>query len=61
MAERVQKSKPAPQEREAETAHSSGGEQSDLSETDALMDEIDDLLEENASEVLRNYRQRGGQ
>ena len=28
---------------------------------DALLDEIDATLEENASEVLTNYRQLGGQ
>ena len=59
MAERVQKQKPAPQEKEAETAHSEGGEQADLSETDALLDEIDGLLEDQ--EVLINFRQKGGQ
>ena len=28
---------------------------------DSLLDEIDDVLEENASEVLTNYRQLGGE
>ena len=57
--ERVQKTKAAPQEKQAETAHSEGGEQADLTDTDALLDEIDTILEEQ--EVLTNYRQRGGQ
>jgi ubiquitin-like protein Pup len=30
-------------------------------ETDALLDEIDGLLEENAEEFVRNYTQKGGQ
>ena len=30
-------------------------------ELDELLDEIDATLEENASEVLSNYRQRGGE
>lgn len=59
MSERIQKSKPAPQEREADTAHSSGGEQADLSATDDLLDEIDAILEEQ--DVLVNFRQKGGQ
>ena len=59
MAERVQKQKPAPQEQEAQTAHSTGGEQADLSATDDLLDEIDAILEEQ--EVLTNFRQKGGQ
>lgn len=57
--ERVQKQKPAPQEKQAETAHSDGAGQADLSDTDALMDEIDALLEEQ--DVLVNYRQKGGE
>jgi len=30
-------------------------------ELDALMDEIDDVLEENAEEFVKNYIQKGGQ
>lgn len=61
MSERVQKQRPAPQEREAQTPHSAAGEQRDTSDIDALLDEIDGILEENATEVLKNYRQKGGQ
>lgn len=32
-----------------------------MDEMDALLDEIDDVLETNALEVTRAYRQRGGQ
>lgn len=61
MSERVQKQKPAPQEQKPETAHSDGGEQVDLTYTDDLLDEIDDLLIENAEEFVKNFVQEGGQ
>lgn len=61
MASRVQKQKPAPQEKAAETTHSEGGEQADLSDTDSLLDEIDAILEENAEEFVKGYIQKGGQ
>ena len=32
-----------------------------LSEVDDLLDEIDSVLEENAEEFVKNYVQRGGQ
>lgn len=32
-----------------------------VDEMDALLDDIDSVLEENALEVVRAYRQRGGQ
>jgi ubiquitin-like protein Pup len=32
-----------------------------VDDMDALLDEIDSVLEENALEVTRTYRQRGGQ
>jgi len=32
-----------------------------IDELDALLDEIDGCLEENALEVTRTYRQKGGQ
>ncbi len=30
-------------------------------DTDALVDEIDEILEENAAEFVRNYVQKGGE
>lgn len=59
MAEQKRIQKPAPQEKQAETAHSAGGEQADLTETDDLLDEIDSILEEQ--DVLINFRQKGGE
>lgn len=32
-----------------------------VDEMDALLDEIDDVLEENALEVTQRYRQKGGE
>lgn len=61
MGKQEQVQKPAPQEREAQTAHSEGGEQADLTLTDELLDEIDGLLEENAQEFVANFIQKGGE
>lgn len=63
MAERVTRS-PARQDREvdedsAPPPGSSGSEAS--SDTDALLDEIDAVLEENAAEFVKQYVQKGGQ
>lgn len=33
----------------------------DTSEIDDLLDEIDDVLEENAEEFVKNYVQKGGE
>lgn len=33
----------------------------DTSETDALLDEIDDVLEENAEQFVKQYIQKGGE
>jgi ubiquitin-like protein Pup len=67
VAERVQKQKPAPQERTSEEAVEPKSEQSDLvAKTDELLDEIDDLLddilgEESAQDFVASYRQKGGE
>ena len=36
-------------------------EEVDTSDVDELLDEIDEVLEENAEEFVRNYVQKGGQ
>lgn len=65
MAERVQKSKStAKREAALEQDAAKAKNESDAAaklkeETDALLDEIDGLLEEQ--DVLVNYRQKGGQ
>ncbi len=64
MAEREQIRKPAPAEREAETAAapstSERGEEL-KAELDDLLDEIDEVLETNAEDFVKSYIQKGGQ
>ena len=70
--ERVKKEAPRPtvsereakeiRERDAEVQAAQEKEPSDLlDETEALLDEIDDLLEVNAEEFVAAYVQKGGQ
>ena len=68
MAEREQKKKPAPQ-REDEVvddvaagpdAGTASGEKI-KAELDDLLDEIDDVLEQNAEDFVKSYIQKGGQ
>lgn len=68
MAEREQKKKSAPQ-RDAETveevpAESESGSASGekiKAELDDLLDEIDDVLEQNAEDFVKSYIQKGGE
>jgi ubiquitin-like protein Pup len=65
MAERELKRKSAPARSEPEVADetpatSDRGEKI-KAELDDLMDEIDEVLEDNAEEFVRNYVQKGGQ
>lgn len=64
MAEREQKKKqtPARQDEDVveEAAPSKQGE-AIKAELDELLDEIDEVLEENAEDFVRNYIQKGGQ
>ena len=67
MAEREQKRQPATTTREEPTteeteapAPSPQGEKL-KAELDDLLDEIDEVLEENAEEFVRNYVQKGGE
>jgi len=65
MAERELKRKQAPSTREepaVEEAPSASGQGEKLkAELDDLLDEIDEVLEENAEEFVRNYVQKGGE
>jgi ubiquitin-like protein Pup len=66
MAERELKRRPqtAPREETApeETEAPSAGQGEKLkAELDDLLDEIDEVLEENAEEFVRNYVQKGGE
>ena len=67
MAEREMKRKSAPARTETDAevveeapATSERGEKI-KAELDDLMDEIDEVLEDNAEEFVRNYVQKGGQ
>ena len=66
MAEREQKKKPAPTEREDEVVEEAVAATSERgeklkAELDDLLDEIDEVLEDNAEEFVRSYVQKGGQ
>lgn len=66
MAERELKRRPAPQreaqETEAQEAPTTSERGEKLkAELDDLLDEIDEVLEDNAEEFVRNYVQKGGQ
>ncbi|MCU1460619.1 MAG: pup [Acidimicrobiales bacterium] len=65
MAEREQKKKATPAPREEEVveeapAQSKQGEKI-KAELDDLLDEIDEVLEENAEDFVKSYVQKGGQ
>ena len=64
MAEREQKKKQAPSERDGAVADapatSETGEKL-KAELDDLLDEIDDVLETNAEDFVKSYIQKGGQ
>ncbi|HEX7165501.1 MAG TPA: ubiquitin-like protein Pup [Acidimicrobiales bacterium] len=65
MAEREQKRKAAPQRTdetvEEDVAAPSGQGEKLKAELDDLLDEIDEVLEENAEDFVRSYVQKGGQ
>jgi ubiquitin-like protein Pup len=66
MAEREQKRRPAQTrettatEEEESSASTERGERL-KAEIDDLLDEIDEVLEDNAEEFVRNYVQKGGE
>jgi ubiquitin-like protein Pup len=65
MAEREQKRKAAPAARESdeivETPTKSESGEKLKAELDDLLDEIDDVLEENAEDFVKSYVQKGGE
>ena len=65
MAERELKRKQTPstrEEQEVEEQAAPAGQGEKLkAELDDLLDEIDEVLEENAEEFVRNYVQKGGE
>ena len=63
MAEREQKRRNAPSRTETEVDTPATSERGEKikAELDDLLDEIDEVLEDNAEEFVRNYVQKGGQ
>lgn len=64
MAEREQRRKSAPNERDeaVEDVPSSSERGEEIkAELDDLLDEIDDVLETNAEEFVKSYIQKGGE
>jgi ubiquitin-like protein Pup len=64
MAERQQKQKPAPQRTEEvveEAPPTSERGEKLKAELDDLLDEIDEVLEDNAEDFVKSYVQKGGE
>jgi len=66
MVEREFKRRSAPQRHAPEPTEEEAPQSSEKgewlkAEIDDLLDEIDDVLEDNAEEFVRNYVQKGGQ
>jgi len=64
MAEREQKRKSAPERKEQtvdEVPTTSESGEKIKAELDDLLDEIDDVLEQNAEDFVKSYIQKGGQ
>ncbi len=60
MAEQTRKPRPSEGPEESQAEERSGGE-ARTQEVDELLDEIDEVLEDNAEEFVRSYVQKGGQ
>ena len=64
MPEREQKKRQAPPREEEVTEEAPAGSEKGeklKAELDDLLDEIDEVLEDNAEEFVRNYVQKGGE
>ncbi|MGA8296097.1 MAG: ubiquitin-like protein Pup [Acidimicrobiales bacterium] len=66
MAERELKRRPAPQRQNEQTEEGEAPQVSEKgeklkAEIDDILDEIDEVLEDNAEEFVRNYVQKGGE
>lgn len=63
MAERIHKSKQGVQRSDGEQHESAGNASSEKlkAELDDLLDEIDEVLEENAEDFVKSYIQKGGE
>ncbi len=63
MAEREQRRRSAPRTDEVEIEETTSGDTGEglKAELDDLLDEIDEVLETNAEEFVKNYVQKGGE
>jgi ubiquitin-like protein Pup len=59
--EEARRAKKRPSEPEGEVTAPATGERKTGEQIDDLIDEIDEVLEENAEEFVRSYVQKGGQ
>jgi len=59
--EEVKRAKKKPAEAEQEAAAPVVRERKNTEQIDSLIDEIDEVLEENAEEFVRSYVQKGGE
>ena len=60
MADQTRKGKPKKEEEQAAAEKTTKAE-SDATDIDELLDEIDEVLEVNSEEFVRSYVQKGGQ
>jgi ubiquitin-like protein Pup len=60
MPDQTRKPRPKQQDQEATASEQQTGE-ARTKEVDDLLDEIDEVLEDNAEEFVRSYVQKGGQ
>jgi ubiquitin-like protein Pup len=60
MSERTRKSRPK-EERTAPETEEAPSPEARAQDIDDLLDEIDEVLEDNAEEFVRSYVQKGGQ
>jgi prokaryotic ubiquitin-like protein Pup len=60
MADQTRKGKPKKDEEQAQAEETTQAE-SDATDIDELLDEIDEVLETNSEEFVRSYIQKGGE
>ncbi len=60
MADQTRKGKPKKDEEEVQAEETTKAE-SNASDIDELLDEIDEVLESNSEEFVRSYVQKGGE
>ncbi len=61
MAQERRKADRSPQDQPTYETAPRGSDKEAVTQIDALLDEIDSVLEENAEEFVKNYVQKGGE